>query len=159
MPHFTRLKDAFSWLAKKVERIIGSPWAFLAALGVILFWALAGWRLGGASRWQVLVDTLTVLTFLMVLLLQNTQNRDARASQIKLNELIRVVEGTRLHLVDLERLSDEELERLEKAFLRMRERQGGGREVVEQIAQDVERHAEAGPKASGDGQHGPLSTP
>jgi low affinity Fe/Cu permease len=142
MPHFTRLKDAFSWLAKKAEKIIGSPWAFLTAVGLILLWALSGWLIGGAWPWQVLVDTLTVLTFVMVLLLQNAQNRDARASQIKLNELIRVVEGTRLHLVDFERLTDEELERLEKAFLRMRERQGGGGQVVEQIAQEVESHAE-----------------
>jgi low affinity Fe/Cu permease len=140
MPHFNRLKDAFSWLAKKAEKIIGSPWAFLTALGLIFLWAVVGWLLGGAWHWPALVDTLTVLTFLMVLLLQNAQNRDARASQIKLNELIRVVEGTRLHLVDLERLTDEELERLEQAFLRMRERQGGGGQMVEQIAQEVERH-------------------
>ncbi len=140
MAHFIRLKDAFSWLAKKAEKIIGSPWAFLTALGLILLWATVGWLLGGVWHWPALVDTLTVLTFLMVLLLQNAQNRDARASQIKLNELIRVFEGTRLHLVDFERLTDEELDRLEKAFLRMRERQGGGEQVVEQIAQDVERH-------------------
>jgi low affinity Fe/Cu permease len=138
-----RLRGIFGWLAKQVEAVIGTPWAFLTALGLIVVWAVGGWLLEITGRWQGLVDALTVLTFLMVLLLQNAHNRDARASQIKLNELIRVVEGTRLHLLDLERLPDEELERLEQAFIRMRERQGGGRQAVEQIAQEVERHADS----------------
>jgi low affinity Fe/Cu permease len=137
------LKETFRLFAKKTEEVIGTPWAFLAALALIVLWSLAGLLLGFTWHWQMLVNILTVLTFLMLFLLQNAHNRDAKTSHIKLDELIRVIEGTQLHLLDLEKLSDEEIERLEQAFLRLRERLGG-RQAIEQVLEEVERHEERG---------------
>jgi low affinity Fe/Cu permease len=102
---------------------LGSAWAFAGAVLVILLWLLTGPMFHFSDTWQLIINTATtVITFLMVFLIQNTQNRDAKAAHLKLDELIRAVKDARNELVDLEDLSDEELKKLEDQFRRMRKR-------------------------------------
>jgi len=102
---------------------VGSPWSFLLAVAIILAWACAGPVFGYSDTWQLVVNTgTTIVTFLMVFLIQNTQNRDARAIHLKLDELLRAVKEARTEMVDLENLSDEELDRLSQEFKSLRER-------------------------------------
>src|SRR6185436_6538868 len=99
------------------------PWAFLLALLVVIVWAATGPLFGFSEVWQLVINTgTTIITFLMVFLIQNTQNRDAKAMHLKLDELLRGVEGARTGMVDLEDLSDEELKKLQDEFQRLRER-------------------------------------
>src|SRR6266567_5154436 len=101
--------------------MLGSAWAFSAAVLVILVWILTGPTFHFSDTWQLIINTATtVITFLMVFLIQNTQNRDAKAMHLKLDEMIRALKGARNELVDLEDLSDEELKKLEEQFKRLR---------------------------------------
>lgn len=105
------------WTSEKV----GSPWAFAVAIVAIIAWAVSGPFFGFSENWQLLINTCTtILTFLMVFLIQNTQNRDARAIQLKLDELIRVIDPARNTLIDIEDMEDEELELLQKEFVKFR---------------------------------------
>jgi low affinity Fe/Cu permease len=105
---------------------------------ILIFWALTGPMFHYSDTWQLIINTgTTIVTFLMVFLIQNTQNRDAKAIQLKLDELIRALQGARNQLIDLENLSDEALSRLEKQFERVRrkaERDGNHRGYVESSA-------------------------
>lgn len=117
------VSDAFRVFARRSSIMLGSAWAFVGAVLVILVWVLTGPTFHFSDTWQLIINTATtVITFLMVFLIQNTQNRDAKAVHLKLDELIRAVKGARNQLVDLEDLSDEELKKLEKQFQRMRKR-------------------------------------
>jgi low affinity Fe/Cu permease len=119
------MNDAFRKFATKTAAAIGSPWAFLAALAVTIVWALSGPFFGFSDTWQLIINTgTTISTGLIVFLIQNTQNRDAKALHLKLDELIRAVQGARTGMVDLEDLSDDELKRLQIEFQRLREQQG-----------------------------------
>ena len=101
--------------------MLGSAWAFAGAVLVILVWLLTGPTFHFSDTWQLIINTATtIITFLMVFLIQNTQNRDAKAVHLKLDELIRAIKDARNELVDLEDLSDEELKKLEEQFRRMR---------------------------------------
>ena len=103
--------------------MLGSAWAFSAAVLVILVWLLTGPMFHFSDTWQLIINTATtVITFLMVFLIQNTQNRDAKAMHLKLDELIRAIKDARNELVDLEELSDEELQKLEEQFRNLRQR-------------------------------------
>jgi len=100
---------------------LGSSWMFIANLLLILLWLLAGPFFNYSDTWQLVVNTATtVITYLAVFLIQNTQNRDATAIHLKLDELIKGVSGARTHLVDLENLTDEELASLQEEFKRLR---------------------------------------
>ena len=125
----------FTRAASAVSTAAGSPWAFLTAAGVVLVWAVTGPIFNFSSDWQLVINTgTTIVTFLMVFLIQNTQNRDAKAIHLKLDELLRGVKGARTSMVDLENLSDEELKKLQEQFQRLREKQnaiGGDIEAVE----------------------------
>jgi len=102
---------------------VGSAWAFIIAITVIIIWAATGPMFHYSDTWQLIINTgTTIVTFLMVFLIQNTQNRDGKAIQLKLDELIRALEGARNKLVDLEDLSDEELKKLEQEFQRLHKR-------------------------------------
>ena len=120
---FCVVSDAFRVFARRSSVMLGSAWAFSAAVLVILVWLLTGPMFHFSDTWQLIINTATtVVTFLMVFLIQNTQNRDAKAVHLKLDELIRAIKNARNELVDLEELSDEELQKLEAQFRRMRQR-------------------------------------
>ncbi len=120
---FCRVRDSFHVLARKSSSVLGSAWAFIIALLIILVWGLTGPMFHFSDTWQLIINTgTTIVTFLMVFLIQNTQNRDAKAVHLKLDELIRALHGARDHLVDLEKLSDDELQKLEEEFGRIHRR-------------------------------------
>jgi low affinity Fe/Cu permease len=97
--------------------LVGSPWAFLLAVAVIAVWAATGRWAGYSDTWQLVINTgTTIVTFLMVFLIQHTQNKDARAIQLKLNEILAALEGASNRLISIETLSDAELDRLQTAF-------------------------------------------
>jgi len=121
------VNDFFHKVAHAVSAAAGTPWAFIIALGVIASWALSGPIFQFSDTWQLVINTsTTIVTFLMVFLIQNTQNRDAKTMHLKLDELIRGVTGARTRLVDLESLTDEELEALQRQFQDIQERAASG---------------------------------
>jgi low affinity Fe/Cu permease len=123
-PQKRSLADRFSRFAHGVANAVGSPAAFIAALLIIIVWAFTGPFMHFSETWQLIINTgTTILTFLMVFLIQNTQNRDARAIHLKLDELIKGVKGARNKVIDLENCTDEELMQLEKEFHRLRSRE------------------------------------
>jgi low affinity Fe/Cu permease len=118
---FCVVRDAFRCFAQRSSTLLGSAWAFCGAVLVILVWIVTGPTFHFSDTWQLIINTATtVVTFLMVFLIQNTQNRDAKAMHLKLDELIRAVKGARNQLVDLEELSDDDLKKLEEQFRRLR---------------------------------------
>ena len=120
---FCVVRDVFRVFAHRSSVMLGSAWAFSAAVLVILVWLLTGPVFHFSDTWQLIINTATtIITFLMVFLIQNTQNRDAKAMHLKLDELIRAIKAARNELVDLEDLSDEELKKLEEQFRNMRKR-------------------------------------
>jgi low affinity Fe/Cu permease len=121
------MREFFRKLAKAIACAIGSPYAFaLAVLGVIA-WAVLGPVFGFSDTWQLVINTTTtIVTFLVVFMIQNTQNRDTKALHLKLDELIRAIEPARNGLIDSEDLSEEELDRLEKEFAEFRSGRHGG---------------------------------
>ena len=117
------MKDWFHAFASRMAQAAGSPIAFISAVIVIVAWAVAGPAFGYSDTWQLVINTgTTIITFLIVFLIQNTQNRDARAVHLKLDELIKAVKGARTQLVDLEEMSDEELAKLQAEFKALRAR-------------------------------------
>ena len=118
-----RVRDAFRVFARSASEVLGSAWAFVIAIAIIVVWAMTGHFFHYSDTWQLIINTgTTIVTFLMVFLIQNTQNRDSKAAHLKLDELIRALEGARDHLVDLEKLSDDDLKNLEGEFERVRKR-------------------------------------
>lgn len=111
------MAELFRKIAARVSCALGSPWAFAAAVLLIVVWLAAGPLLDYSEDWQLVVNTITtVATFLMLFLVQNTQNRDTKAINIKLDELLRAIEGARTGLANVGDLSDEQLEKLEGEF-------------------------------------------
>jgi low affinity Fe/Cu permease len=109
--------DRFGRFAAKSSHYLGSRWAFIIAIGVIVVWGLTGPVFHYSDTWQLIINTgTTIVTFLMVFLIQNTQNRDARAIHLKLNELIHAVDKAKNQMIDVENLSDLEIEELAKTY-------------------------------------------
>lgn len=107
----------FHRLAKWASRTAGHPTTFTGAVLILLVWAATGPAFGFDNTWQLAINTgTTIVTFLMVFLIQNTQNRDGAALQLKLDELIRAIDGAHNHLLDLEELSDEDLATIRAGF-------------------------------------------
>ena len=120
---FCVVSDAFRIFARRSSRVLGSAWAFAGAILIIVVWALTGPAFHYSDTWLLIINTVTtIVTFLMVFLIQNTQNRDAKAAHLKLDEILRALKGARNELVDLEKLSDEDLISLEKQFERVRKK-------------------------------------
>jgi low affinity Fe/Cu permease len=133
---FCVVSDAFRVFARRSAAMLGTAWAFAGALLVILVWLLTGPTFHFSDTWQLIINTgTTIVTFLMVFLIQNTQNRDAKAMHLKLDEVIRALKDARNELVDLEDLSDEDLKKLEGQFQRLRKR---AEEDGNQLSRDIE---------------------
>ena len=110
-------KVSFSNVSRWASHALGSAWAFLVACGIVLVWALTGPLFHYSDAWQLVINTgTTIVTFLMVFLIQNTQDRDARAIHLKLDELIRSINAARNRLIDLENCTDEELDKMQREF-------------------------------------------
>jgi low affinity Fe/Cu permease len=120
----TRIRTTNDWFgrfAAGASTWLGSRWAFAAAILVILVWSATGPIFHYSDTWQLVINTgTTIVTFLMVFLIQNTQNRDARAINLKLNELIRAVDKARDQMIDIENLSDLELDALHAKYERIK---------------------------------------
>jgi low affinity Fe/Cu permease len=115
------MSEFFRLAAKKIAGAIGSPFAFAIALFGVVLWAVLGPVFGFSDTWQLVINTATtIITFLVVFLIQNTQNRDSKAIHLKLDELIRAIGTARNGLIDSEDLSDAELDRLEEEFAKLR---------------------------------------
>jgi low affinity Fe/Cu permease len=120
---FCAVSDAFRVFAHRSSIMLGSAWAFAAAVFAIGLWLVTGPTFHFSDTWQLIINTATtIITFLMVFLIQNTQNRDAKAMHLKLDELIRALKGARDQLVNLENLSDDDLKKLEQQFKRLRKK-------------------------------------
>ena len=119
--HKHGMGNSFQTFATKTSGWMGSRWSFQGAILIILAWAVLGPYFHYSDTWQLVVNTATtIVTFLMVFLIQNTQNRDARALHLKLDEIIRAIESAHNELIDIERLSDDDLETLSKSFEKIR---------------------------------------
>ena len=118
-----RLKRLFAEFARGTARQAGGAYAFILATGVVVVWLVSGPLFGFSDTWQLVINTgTTIVTFLMVFLIQNTQNRDTEALQLKLDELIRANRHARNRLLDLEDLDEDELERVKAGFKELAER-------------------------------------
>lgn len=116
------LKEVFRRFAHQASEIMGSPWLFLMALLIVIIWALTGSLFDYSNSWQLIINTgTTIVTFLMVFVIQNTQNRDAHAMHLKLDELLRSVKEARNDLINLENCSDDQLSYYEEEFKRLRD--------------------------------------
>ncbi len=147
------MREAFRRFAAATSRVVGSPWIFVLAVLLIVGWALSGPVFGYSDTWQLVINTsTTIVTFLMVFLIQNTQNRDSEAIHLKLDELIRAVHTARTRLVDLEDLSDEQLEELREEFQQLRKlhRNDDDEEAMQADGNPPMRRA-TDPQEAGDG--------
>jgi low affinity Fe/Cu permease len=116
------MHEIFRRAAHRVACVIGTPWAFVIALAGVVVWLASGPIFGFSDTWQLLVNTTTtIITFLVVFLIQNTQNHDSRALHLKIDELLRALAHARTDMVALEFLPDEELDRLEHEFQKLRQ--------------------------------------
>jgi low affinity Fe/Cu permease len=131
------MNDLFRKFAQHTSIAAGSPWAFLLAVAVIVVWAVTGPLFGYSDTWQLVINTgTTIVTFLMVFLIQNTQNRDAVALHLKLDELLRAIEGAREDkFMDLEEQSDEVVKEVKEELV-----QDAGQIVA---AEESARHRES----------------
>ena len=116
------MRELFTAFATKMAHIVGSHWAFLVALTIVIIWGLTGPMFNYSDTWQLVINTgTTIITFLMVFLIQNTQNRDAKAMHLKLDELISAIKSARNEMIDIEELSDDKLEEIAEYYRKKRE--------------------------------------
>lgn len=117
-------QNTFSAIARRISDALGTHWAFMVATVSVFVWALTGPIFNFSETWQLVINTgTTIVTFLMVFLIQNTQNRDTRAMQLKLDEIIRSVAAARNGMIDIEDRSDDEISSIASEFATIREHQ------------------------------------
>ena len=122
------MEEGFRKFARHASALFGTPWAFVVALAIVVVWGLSGPAFGFSSTWQLVINTgTTIVTFLMVFLIQNTQNRDSRAIHLKLDELIEAVSDARDELVDIEDSTEAEMKEREREYAEYRAKAGAGR--------------------------------
>jgi low affinity Fe/Cu permease len=130
-----RKEDIFTRFTTVISAWLGRPWIFVSALVILILWGISGPLLGFSDTWQLIINTgTTIVTFLMVFLIQNTQNRDSSAIQLKLDELIRSTRGAHNALLDLEELTQEELNGFLRTYQRLADE---GRKRVRQGSKDT----------------------
>lgn len=118
--HSHPIQLAFNVFSKKIADGVGSAWAFILALTAVMVWALTGHYFHYSDTWQLVINTsTTIITFLVVFLIQNTQNRDTEILNLKIDELIVAKKGARNHVINLDNLSDTELKQLEKEYVKL----------------------------------------
>ena len=133
------MNEFFRKFSSVTSDVVGSSWAFILAVVVIIVWAASGPAFNYSDTWQLVINTgTTIITFLMVFLIQNTQNRDAKALHLKLDELLRANQNARTSMANLENLPDEELKRLQEEFQHLCEKRGLGDCAVETIKDKLE---------------------
>jgi low affinity Fe/Cu permease len=141
----------FSRFASRTAQIVGHPMVFFAAVVLLLIWAVSGPYFHYSDTWQLIINTsTTIVTFLVVFLIQNTQNRDAKALHLKLDELIRSHHPANDDLIDIQKLSDEELDALEERYQKIREEceaRRGGKKIEVEPKQDVDESRQKTPAA------------
>jgi low affinity Fe/Cu permease len=117
--------EFFTSFSTRTAQMVGSYWAFLLAVGVVVVWSVTGPMFNYSDTWQLVINTgTTIVTFLMVFLIQNTQNRDAKAMHLKLNELITSVKSAHNEMIDIEELSDKQLEEIAEIYRKKKEECG-----------------------------------
>jgi low affinity Fe/Cu permease len=122
----TKSSSWFSQFAKLTARITGKPLTFMVAVSIVVLWGVTGPIFKFSDTWQLVINTgTTIITFLMVFLIQNTQNRDSEAMQVKLDELIRATQGAQNALLDLEELEEDELDRIKAGYEEIAEKARG----------------------------------
>ena len=127
------MRDTFRQLSTKTAEAIGSPTAFTVATAVTAIWLMTGPHFHFSDTWQLVMNTITSIgTFLIAFLIQNTQNRDTKALHLKLDELLRSVDGARTELVNLESLSDEEIEKIQAQFASLAQKRRADTEKAEE---------------------------
>lgn len=135
------MKEMFRRSATRVSNLAGTATVFLAAVAVVIIWSVTGPLFDFSDTWQLVINTgTTIVTFLMVFLIQNTQNRDGKAVQIKLDELIRATKGARAQYVGLEDMSDQDLATLEDGFKRMAQNPNSARAIEKMRGKLNEEH-------------------
>jgi low affinity Fe/Cu permease len=133
----SKVNELFRRFAQATSAAVGSPWAFVLAVVVIIAWAATGPMFHFSDTWQLIINTgTTIVTFLMVFMIQSSQNRDARAIHLKLDELIRAKRGARNKLVDLENCTDEELAEIEEEFRRIKAKAAHAKDVADERGDD-----------------------
>lgn len=141
------MNDLFRKFASGISTAAGSSWAFLSAMLLVVVWAVSGPLFHFSETWQLVINTgTTIITFLMVFLIQNTQNRDSAALHLKLDELLRSTDNATTSLIDSENLSDEDLENLRGVFLSIKGEGGNGNnaslEKLEKILFECDKKSE-----------------
>jgi low affinity Fe/Cu permease len=136
-------------LSRRAIQSAGSSWAFGAAVAVILLWLLTGPVFGYSDTWQLVINTgTTVVTFLMVFLIQRAQNKESKAIQLKLNEIVAAIAGASNHLIDIESLSEAEIETLHRHYRELARLAGEKGRVLESHSIEEARHRHAAKSAS-----------
>lgn len=119
----------FNIFAKRVSDWVGNAWSFILALTIVILWAISGYYFKYSDTWQLVINTgTTIVTFLVVFLIQNTQNRDTEILNLKIDELIVSHKGARNHIINLNKLSDIELKQLEKEYIKLCNKKTGSKQ-------------------------------